>query len=94
MSTADLIRERLATLAPTRLEIRDDSAAHAGHAGARESGGGHFEVMLVSDAFIGRNAVARHRLVYQALADLIPQSVHALSIQAYTPEEAGSGADK
>lgn len=94
MSTSDLIRERLATLAPKQLEIRDDSAQHAGHAGALESGGGHFEVMLVSDAFIGRNAVARHRLVYQAVADLIPQRVHALSIQAYTPEEVGNTAEK
>lgn len=87
MSTADLIRERLARLAPVKLDIRDDSAQHAGHAGAQESGGGHFEVMLVSEAFTGRNAVARHRLVYQAVADLMPQRIHALAIRAYTPKE-------
>lgn len=90
MNTADLIRERLQSLAPDALEIYDDSHEHAGHAGAMESGGGHFQVYIVSTAFSGRNAVARHRLVYQELADLMPDRIHALAIRAYTPGEAGT----
>jgi BolA family transcriptional regulator, general stress-responsive regulator len=72
-------------LAPVSLEIIDDSAKHAGHAGARE--GGHFRVVLVADAFKGRSQLERHRLVYAAVASLIGQGVHALSITARTPEE-------
>jgi BolA family transcriptional regulator, general stress-responsive regulator len=87
VNLADLIRERLAPLAPATLEIFDDSAEHAGHAGVLESGGGHFEVLLVSPAFAGKSAVARHRMVYQAVADLIPHRVHALAIRAYAPGE-------
>jgi len=72
-------------LAPTTLEIVDDSAAHAGHAGARE--GGHFRVTLVSDAFRGRSSIERHRLVYAAVAGLMGSDIHALNITARTPEE-------
>jgi len=72
-------------LAPTALEIIDDSAKHAGHAGARE--GGHFRVALVAEAFKGRSQLERHRLVYDAVAPLMGQGVHALSIIARTPEE-------
>ena len=85
--TVDLIRERLAVLSPRTLEIYDDSHAHAGHAGARESGGGHFQVMLVSNQFEGMNQIARHRMVYQAVADLMPGRIHALAIKAYTSSE-------
>lgn len=82
-----LIDQRLrAALAPLELEIRDDSAAHAGHAGAR-GGGGHFQVHIVSPAFAGKSRLARHRLVYAALADLMEQEIHALSIRALTPDE-------
>ncbi len=87
MSLAALIRERLAPLAPQRLDLRDDSAAHAGHAGARESGGGHFELTLVSAAFTGKSTLARHRLVYERVADLMPHRIHALSIRALAPGE-------
>jgi BolA family transcriptional regulator, general stress-responsive regulator len=73
-------------LAPSALEIIDDSARHAGHAGAR--GGGHFKVTLVSEAFRGRSALERHRLVYAAVAPLLAGAVHALNITARTPEEA------
>lgn len=73
-------------LAPLSLEIIDDSAKHAGHAGARE--GGHFRVVLVAEAFRGQSQLARHRLVYAAVAPLMGQGVHALSIIARTPEEA------
>lgn len=92
MSTADIVRERLQVLAPEALEVFDDSADHAGHAGARESGGGHFQVVIVSRAFEGCARVARHRLVYDALGDLMPGVIHALAITALTPEELDSSA--
>jgi BolA protein len=72
-------------LAPSSLEIIDDSAKHAGHAGARE--GGHFRVAVVAAAFKGRSQLERHRLVYAAVAPLMGQGVHALSIVARSPEE-------
>lgn len=77
---------RLAALSPQHLEIVDESALHAGHAGAR-SGGGHYQMTIISAAFAGQNAVARHRLVYQALGDLMPARIHALSITALSPDE-------
>ncbi|MEO8063063.1 MAG: BolA family protein [Pseudomonadota bacterium] len=72
-----------AALHPTRLEIRDDSAKHAGHAGARE--GGHFHVTITAAAFQGASAVQRHRMVYAAAAELMGRDIHALSIDAHTP---------
>lgn len=75
-----------ARLAPLSLQIRDDSAAHAGHAGARA--GGHFSVFVVSEQFAGRTPMQRHQLVYDAVADLMRTDIHALSIQARTPQEA------
>ena len=72
-------------LTPLSLEIIDDSARHAGHAGARE--GGHFRVVLVAEAFKGHSQLERHRLVYAAVAPLMGQGVHALSIIARTPDE-------
>ena len=85
---AALIEERLRTaLAPVSLDIIDDSAAHAGHAGARD--GGHFTVRIVSAAFAGKTLIQRHRLIYAALADLMHRDIHALSIsKAKTPDEA------
>jgi BolA protein len=74
-----------ARLAPVELVIRDDSAAHAGHAGARE--GGHFSVFVVSEQFAGRTRMQRHQLVYEAVSDLMRTDIHALSIQARTPQE-------
>lgn len=83
----ELIRERLtAALAPTRLEIEDDSAKHAGHAGAR-AGGGHFRVRITAAAFAGKSPIERHRMVYAALGDAMRNDViHALSIDADTPD--------
>jgi BolA protein len=72
-------------LAPERLEVIDDSAAHAGHAGARE--GSHLTVRIVSPRFAGLTRVARHRLVYDALSTLMPQGIHALAIDARAPDE-------
>lgn len=92
MTTADLIRERLALLTPDALEVVDDSDKHVGHAGARD--GGHYRVVIVSREFTGKSAVARHRLVYRALSDLMPGRIHALSLQAYAPDEPGSSSAK
>jgi BolA protein len=89
METLDTIAEikaRLAGLHPQHLEVVDESALHAGHAGAR-SGGGHYQLTIISAAFTGQNAVGRHRLIYQALGDLMSRRVHALSITALAPEE-------
>lgn len=83
--TAALLRERLQTLAPSALEIHDDSHLHAGHAGARE--GGHFRITVVSERFSGQNTVARHRLVFDAVGDLMRGKIHALAISAKTPDE-------
>ncbi|MFZ4699946.1 MAG: BolA family protein [Candidatus Methylumidiphilus sp.] len=74
-------------LAPVKLELHDDSQSHAGHAGARESGGGHFYATIVSSAFEGKTLVRRHQLVYEALGDMMRTEIHALSIKAYTPDE-------
>lgn len=81
-----LLQAALQALQPDHLEIHDDSAAHAGHAGAR-SGGGHYDVLIVSSRFTGLNSVARHRLVYATLGDLMKTQVHALAIRALTPDE-------
>lgn len=74
-----------AELAPLELSLRDDSAHHAGHAGARE--GGHFHVSVRSERFTGLQRVARHRLVYHCLADLMQRGIHALAIDAKAPGE-------
>jgi len=81
-----LLRARLAPLAPTVLQIDDDSAAHAGHAGAA-AGGGHFSLLVVSQCFSGLPRLARHQRVLREVADLVPHPIHALSIKALTPEE-------
>ena len=85
-----LIEQRLRdALMPERLEIVDDSAAHAGHAGARE--GGHFTIRIVSTAFADKTLIQRHRLIHAAVADLMRREIHALSInKAQTPNEARS----
>ena len=86
MSTQNQMRERLAVLAPESIDIVDDSALHAGHAGA-QSGGGHYRLLLVSARFHGLSLPARHRMVYDALGPLMGNAIHALSIKALTPEE-------
>ncbi|MBN8282936.1 BolA family protein [Zoogloea sp.] len=86
MNIMDEIRARLASLQPVRLELIDDSHLHAGHAGAR-TGGGHYRLSIVSDVFQGKNTVARHRIIYEALGELMHKEIHALAIQARSPEE-------
>ena len=86
MTIAETLQGRLAPLSPILVDIHDDSAEHAGHAGAA-AGGGHFSLVIVSKAFTGQNRLARHRAVLERVGDLIPHPVHALAIQAYSPEE-------
>jgi len=83
------IEERLAAaLGPCELlDVIDQSAAHAGHAGAREKGGGHFNVIIVSERFSGLSPIARQRLVYAALADEMRADIHALSMTCLAPAE-------
>lgn len=85
LSTQQKLEQALQQLAPIQLQITDDSHLHAGHAG--NTGGGHFTVFIVSDAFAGLSLIKRHRLVYDAAAELLPSAIHALSIQAKTPDE-------
>lgn len=85
--TTELIKTALnEAFQPELLEILDNSAAHAGHAGAR-SGGGHYHVTIVANAFEGKSLVQRHQLVYKALGDLMKQQIHALGINALSPSE-------
>jgi BolA protein len=78
-----LVQDRLA---PSQLEVLDESAAHAGHAGAA-GGAGHFRVRVVSEAFRGLTRVQRHRLVYEALASLLRNEIHALALTTSAPGE-------
>jgi BolA protein len=83
----ELIRIRLTeALAPEMLEIEDESHLHAGHAGARD-GRGHFRVTVVSPRFAGLSRIVRHRLVFAALDDLMQTDIHALTLQAFSPDE-------
>jgi BolA protein len=86
---ADSIRQRLtAALAPSRLDLADESALHAGHAGARPEGESHFRLLIVAAIFDGKSRLERQRMVFAALGDLMHTDVHALSITALTPDEA------
>ena len=86
-SRTELIRLHLTdALAPEMLEIEDESHLHAGHAGARD-GRGHFRVTIVSPRFAGLSRIARHRLVFASLGDLMQTDIHALTLQAFSPEE-------
>ena len=85
----ETLRLRLAALAPAVLEIRDDSAAHVGHAGAA-AGAGHFSLLIVSQAFSGLPRLQRHQRVLDQVRDLLPHPIHALSIKALAPDEFSS----
>jgi BolA protein len=92
MSRPDVatIEQRLReTFTPTRCLVEDESAQHAGHAGAA-SGGGHYRIELISTVFEGKNRLARHRLVYDCLNDMMQRDIHALAIVTRTPSETGS----
>ncbi len=79
-----------AALSPEHLEVIDNSAQHAGHAGANPEGESHFAVVVVSKAFEGQNRVQRQRMVYQALAEEMAGRVHALELKTLTPDETQS----
>ena len=79
------MQEKLTALDPQRLEILDDSAKHAGHAGAKE--GGHYRLTIVSPRFSGCGTMQRHRLIYEALGPMMRGEIHALSIKALAPED-------
>ena len=82
----EMLTRRLQTLEPDRLDVVDDSRHHAGHAGATD-GRGHFSALIVSKHFVGLSTLHRHRLVYQAVGDMMLTDIHALSIQAFAPGE-------
>ncbi len=90
MTVEARMRERLAALAPLQVELVDESSRHHGHAGWKEGGNTHWKLAIVSAAFAGRNTVARHRMIYQALGDLMENPIHALSISARSPDENGA----
>ena len=85
-SVVGSMEQRLAALEPELLQIYDESGEHIGHAGA-QSGGGHYQMMIVSGRFHGQSRIARHRMVYQALGGMMQKEIHALAITALTPEE-------
>ena len=85
-NTLERIEQKLAVLTPDSVELIDDSDKHAGHAGAK-SGGGHFQLIIVSPLFNGKSTQARHRMVHAALGEMLEREIHALSIKAYTPDE-------
>jgi BolA protein len=85
MATESIIRDRLAALDPLRLDLRDESEQHAGHAGARPGESTHWQLTIVSEAFRGKSALARHRMIYEALGDLMKHDIHALKIEAHAP---------
>ncbi len=90
MSVEATIRERLGTLEPVSLELVDESAQHRGHSGWREGGDTHWRLSIVSPHFAGQSTVARHRLIYQALGELMQHPIHALAITARAPGEPGA----
>lgn len=87
MNRIERIRSQLQTLQPIELDVIDESHLHVGHAGARD-GRGHFKIRIISQEFTGKNPLARHRLVYKALGNLMETDIHALGIEAITSEEA------
>lgn len=84
--TAELIKQKLNALNPQSIELIDNSAAHAGHEGAK-SGGGHYHITIVAEIFAGKSQVQRHQMIYQALGEMMRQQIHALGINALTPTE-------
>jgi len=87
MDRIEAIRQRIVRqLSPEQVDIQDESSLHRGHAGAA-AGGGHFRIRIISASFVNQSLLERHRMVYQAVNDLMPAEIHALSIQALTPEE-------
>ena len=92
--TATLIHEKLvAGLAPTLVTVVDESHQHIGHAGAT-GGGGHYKLTIVADCFSGLPLLRRHRMIYEVLQHQLANDIHALSIQAFSPEEYSPAGDQ
>lgn len=87
MNVAAEIRQRLAALDPVEVELADESEQHRGHAGYQAGGSTHWRLSIVSARFAGQPVLARHRMVYQALGNLMQNPIHALAISARSPEE-------
>jgi BolA protein len=87
LKLAEEIQSRLAALEPQSVDLVDESAQHAGHSGWKEGGGTHWRLAIVSPRFAGKTPVARHRMVYEALGELMQNPIHALAITASAPEE-------
>ena len=85
----EMLRRLSSALSPSRVELIDDSEQHRGHGGYNPSGESHFTLRIESPAFAGKSRVERQRMVYKALGELMEQRVHALTIRATAPEEAG-----
>lgn len=88
-STQKLVNKIRNNIQASDIELIDDSARHAGHAGSRPGGATHYKLKVVSDAFAGLSRIERHRLIYTILADELRDHIHALNIEAKTPQEAG-----
>ena len=83
---AEITARLEATFSPESLQVDDESHLHVGHEGAKD-GRGHFRVLVISDKFRGQSAIKRHRMVYQAMGELMQTDIHALTIEAFTPDE-------
>ncbi len=81
------IKDKLEALSPIKIELINESHKHAGHAGSNNSGNSHFNLLIVSDAFINKNKIQRHKMIYRLLAEELKNQVHALSIRAFTKDE-------
>ena len=86
MSIIRTIKQKLTFLSPEKIEIIDESRKHIGHEGAKD-GGGHFLLTIISGNFYKKSTIERHRIIYDALGEMVGRDIHALSIKAYTPEE-------
>ncbi len=86
MNNIETMRDKLSSLDPVSVDIIDESHKHAGHAGARD-GGGHYLLKIITPKFAGMTTMARHRMIYSALGEMMKRDIHALNIQAKTPDE-------
>ena len=86
MNNIETMRDKLSGLDPVSVDIIDENHKHAGHAGARD-GGGHYLLKIITPKFAGMTTMARHRMIYSALGEMMKRDIHALNIQAKTPDE-------
>ena len=86
MNNIETMQDKLLSLDPVSIDIIDESHKHAGHAGARD-GGGHYLLKIITPKFAGMTTMARHRMIYSALGEMMKRDIHALNIQAKTPDE-------